>query len=596
MSFASRVAPPPRSLDRVAAAALSSSSLRPRAANAAVLVIPNVSSDDDEEDDYDEDDPEYLENNKKDHFSRRRRRSLRRSTVVEHFAIPPPVDTSSNRGHSIPCHDGMALSFGCDDRPIARGGVACPFPWKLHDMLEYCCSTDHDSSTNHDCHDIVTWNDEGTAFGVMDTPRFVQTILPLYVLKRGKHWLHFVYVSCCVGSLSLILFVFSTSFFAQSKYASFQRQLNLYGFERTSGPRPTKGKKGGSGGSGASKSTKSTLSSTASTVSSSSHMSYYHHVHFVRGHRELVRHMVWCKIKGTMVHASSSHGPNPTTSSNTTVTKRRRATTPPRPLSRRRMSQPGLTTDRSLRHENPDQDTKYAVPTASHHRSPLSPPPTKRRRPCQRLQTLEPDVAYDDDHATTTTTLARPSTSLRARLPPRMVSMTMHSEKTENGLQDETATAATMTTPPPSDGDLVYFEDSPFYYLESTAASLLERDSAAAAETAPVPTATTRPTVIGGQGNSEAVHYGEAVPLWSDPRGATASRYPTTTTTAPWPLFPSLASSERPEYNRWGSLTTTTTTLSDGSRMGSACQLWPRHTMTTQWPWEQGATSVQWMC
>jgi HSF-type DNA-binding len=64
------------------------------------------------------------------------------------------------------------------------------------------------------------------------------------------------------------------SFFAQTKYASFQRQLNLYGFTRISMPLP--------GPNGHHKS-----------------YSFYTHPHFVRGQRDRVRCMIRCKIKGT---------------------------------------------------------------------------------------------------------------------------------------------------------------------------------------------------------------------------------------------------------------------------------------------------------
>ena len=77
---------------------------------------------------------------------------------------------------------------------IARGGVSCPFPWKLHEMLDYCCrsnttattatTTNHDHGNNDDESfggRIVTWNANGTAFAVLDAKPFVQTILPRYV-------------------------------------------------------------------------------------------------------------------------------------------------------------------------------------------------------------------------------------------------------------------------------------------------------------------------------------------------------------------------------------------------------------------------------
>lgn len=54
--------------------------------------------------------------------------------------------------------------------PIAKGGVACPFPWRLHEMLEYV----HKSELEH----IVSWENKGKAFTVHDSKAFVTHILP----------------------------------------------------------------------------------------------------------------------------------------------------------------------------------------------------------------------------------------------------------------------------------------------------------------------------------------------------------------------------------------------------------------------------------
>lgn len=68
------------------------------------------------------------------------------------------------------------------------------FPWKLHQMLERC----HIENLQH----IVSWVKYGSAFQVHDTGLFVEKVMPNY--------------------------------FDQTKYESFRRQLNLYGFTRVS--------------------------------------------------------------------------------------------------------------------------------------------------------------------------------------------------------------------------------------------------------------------------------------------------------------------------------------------------------------------------
>jgi len=70
-----------------------------------------------------------------------------------------------------------------------RGGVYDPFPLKLHRMLKYAAL--------ENLEDIVSWMPHGRAFKIHDSKVFASTIMP--------------------------------KFFNQSKYTSFQRQLNLYG-------------------------------------------------------------------------------------------------------------------------------------------------------------------------------------------------------------------------------------------------------------------------------------------------------------------------------------------------------------------------------
>lgn len=95
---------------------------------------------------------------------------------VSHMADPNPDDSILRR---------------------TRGGVSEPFPEKLHRMLA--------EAEKSDLSDVVSFYSHGRAFGVHDMERFVSEVMPKY--------------------------------FKQSKWNSFARQLNLYGFIRiTSGP------------------------------------------------------------------------------------------------------------------------------------------------------------------------------------------------------------------------------------------------------------------------------------------------------------------------------------------------------------------------
>jgi hypothetical protein len=69
---------------------------------------------------------------------------------------------------------------------------AFQFPWKLHDMLDRARSEGNE--------EVVSWVDDGEAFRVHLPDTFVSNVMP--------------------------------RFFKQTKYKSFQRQLNLYGFTR----------------------------------------------------------------------------------------------------------------------------------------------------------------------------------------------------------------------------------------------------------------------------------------------------------------------------------------------------------------------------
>lgn len=112
--------------------------------------------------------------------------------------------------------------------PAQANGVTETFPVKLHRMLE--------GNTANGLEHIASWQPHGRCFVVHNQQEFVDLVMPDY--------------------------------FSQSKYPSFQRQLNLYGFKRiTKGP----------------------------------DRNGYHHPSFLRGYPELSDTMVRMKVKGTGV-------------------------------------------------------------------------------------------------------------------------------------------------------------------------------------------------------------------------------------------------------------------------------------------------------
>jgi hypothetical protein len=119
----------------------------------------------------------------------------------------------------------------------ARGGVTIPFPMKLHAML--------DGVFREGLEDLCSWQPHGRAFVVHKPNEFV-ALLPRY--------------------------------FKLTKLASFQRQLNLYGFNRL-----TRGKDRGA---------------------------YYHEM-FLRGKPFLAHHIQRMKVKGTGVRARSNPSQEP---------------------------------------------------------------------------------------------------------------------------------------------------------------------------------------------------------------------------------------------------------------------------------------------
>ena len=161
-------------------------------------------------------------------------------TQPQHVTIDglPSQSPTLSYNNAVVSDDSSAESD--QEMPVAspKGGVACQFPRKLHEMLDYVVL----NGLEH----VVSWQPHGRAFRVHKPKEFAKFILP--------------------------------RFFGQIKYASFQRQLNLYGYSRF-----TQGTDKGA----------------------------YYHACMIRGNPQAVRGMVRRKIKGTNSRRLSSPDDEP---------------------------------------------------------------------------------------------------------------------------------------------------------------------------------------------------------------------------------------------------------------------------------------------
>lgn len=98
--------------------------------------------------------------------------------------------------HNYHDHSSDNIDDYLDAPALPKGGVSVPFPMKLYDMLNTIATKETELAS------IVTWQPHGRCFVVRRPKEFAESVLP--------------------------------RFFEQRKYASFQRQLNLYGFKRLS--------------------------------------------------------------------------------------------------------------------------------------------------------------------------------------------------------------------------------------------------------------------------------------------------------------------------------------------------------------------------
>ena len=65
------------------------------------------------------------------------------------------------------------ISGGAEEQAIAKGGVAIPFPWRLHEMLKV--------TAEEGIQDIVPWAPHGRAFIVHKPRDFAGKVLTRYV-------------------------------------------------------------------------------------------------------------------------------------------------------------------------------------------------------------------------------------------------------------------------------------------------------------------------------------------------------------------------------------------------------------------------------
>jgi hypothetical protein len=150
--------------------------------------------------------------------------------------IPPIVSPAH---HTSTTTSSLLVSSQQQQRSNHNNNI---FPFKLYKMLQETADDPILSTT------VVSWVNHGTAFQVYSSIDFVGTIMPLY--------------------------------FDQTKYESFRRQLNLYGFARTTG-----------GGRRCTNNNNKKKNGSASSSSSTSTGAIYSHPNFQRDQPETIHYI-----------------------------------------------------------------------------------------------------------------------------------------------------------------------------------------------------------------------------------------------------------------------------------------------------------------
>ena len=73
----------------------------------------------------------------------------------------------------MPDRDFNYTPVDASEKAVAKGGVACPFPWRLHEMLKIA----REENLEH----VVSWCPHGKAFTVHKPIEFVDLLMTRYV-------------------------------------------------------------------------------------------------------------------------------------------------------------------------------------------------------------------------------------------------------------------------------------------------------------------------------------------------------------------------------------------------------------------------------